>query len=111
MWDGLPAHRSKLVLAWLGRQRSWLVMELLLGYAHERNPIEALWASLKGTGLATWPATPWRRSSRRPSVASSGSGAPRTCRFVPAPLRTVPMVQTTSLEPATFFGLAHAGSL
>jgi hypothetical protein len=27
-------------------------MELLLGYAHERNPIQALWASLKGTGLA-----------------------------------------------------------
>jgi len=31
--------------------------------------------------------------------------------FVPAPLRTVLMVRTTSLEPATFFGLAHAGSL
>jgi hypothetical protein len=31
--------------------------------------------------LATWPSTPWRRSSRRPSVASSGSGPPRTCRF------------------------------
>jgi hypothetical protein len=28
-----------------------------------------------------WPATPWRRSSRRPSVASSGSGPPRTCGF------------------------------
>jgi hypothetical protein len=31
--------------------------------------------------------------------------------FVPAPLRTVPMVRTTPLEPATFVGLAHAGSL
>jgi hypothetical protein len=29
----------------------------------------------------------------------------------PAPLRTVPLVRTTSLEAATFFGLAHAGSL
>ena len=29
----------------------------------------------------TWLATPWRRSSRRPSLASSGSGPPRTCRF------------------------------
>jgi hypothetical protein len=26
-------------------------------------------------------------------------------------LRTVPVVRTTSLEPATFSGLAHAGSL
>jgi hypothetical protein len=31
--------------------------------------------------------------------------------FVPASLRTIPRVRTTSLEPATFFGLAHAGSL
>jgi hypothetical protein len=52
VWDGLPAHRSWPMLAWLGRQRSWLVMELLLGYAPQRNPIEAPWASLKGTGLA-----------------------------------------------------------
>jgi hypothetical protein len=49
---------------------------------------------------------------RRPSVASSGSGpTPHLPFFVPAPLRTVPMARTTSLEPATFFGLAHAGSL
>ena len=25
VWDGLPAHRSREMAAWLGRQRSWLV--------------------------------------------------------------------------------------
>jgi DDE superfamily endonuclease len=52
LWDGLPAHRSKLMRAWLDRQRSWLVVERLPGYAPERNPVEALWANLKGVELA-----------------------------------------------------------
>jgi hypothetical protein len=52
LWDGLPAHRSKVMGAWLRRQRSWLVVERLPGYAPELNPVEALWASLKGVELA-----------------------------------------------------------
>jgi transposase len=52
LWDGLPAHRSRMMRAWLGRQRSWLVVERLPGYAPELNPVEALWASLKGVELA-----------------------------------------------------------
>jgi DDE superfamily endonuclease len=52
VWDGLPAHRSKAMRAWLGRQRHWLVVEPLPGYAPERNPVEALWANLKGVELA-----------------------------------------------------------
>ena len=27
VWDGLPAHRSRAMHAWLRRQRSWLVVE------------------------------------------------------------------------------------
>ncbi len=42
LWDGLPAHRSKVVRAWLRRQRSWLVVEPLPGYAPDLNPVEAL---------------------------------------------------------------------
>jgi hypothetical protein len=38
--------------AWLRRQRSWLVVEPLPGYARDLNPVEALWASLKGVELA-----------------------------------------------------------
>jgi transposase len=52
VWDGLPAHPSKLMQAWLRRQRSWLVVEPLPGYAPELNPVEPLWSSLKGVELA-----------------------------------------------------------
>jgi transposase len=52
LWDGLPAHRSKAMRAWLRRQRSWLVVEPLPGYAPELNPVEPLWSSLKGVELA-----------------------------------------------------------
>jgi hypothetical protein len=31
VWDGLPAHRSRAMRHWLGRQRSWPVVEPLPG--------------------------------------------------------------------------------
>ena len=52
VWDGLPANRSLAMRAWLRRQRSWLVVEPLPGYAPELNPVEALWSNLKGVELA-----------------------------------------------------------
>jgi transposase len=52
VWDGLPAHRSLAMGAWLRRQRSWLVVAPLPGYAPELNPVEGLWANLKGVELA-----------------------------------------------------------
>jgi transposase len=52
VWDGLPAHRSLAMRAWVRRQRSWLVVEPLPGYAPDLNPVEALWSSLKGLELA-----------------------------------------------------------
>ena len=52
LWDGLPAHRSRAMGAWVRRQRSWLVVERLPGYAPELNPVEPLWSSLKGVELA-----------------------------------------------------------
>jgi hypothetical protein len=45
VWDGLPAHRSRAM-------RAWLVVEPLPAYAPELNPVEPLWASLKGVELA-----------------------------------------------------------
>jgi DDE superfamily endonuclease len=50
LWDGLPAHRSRAMRAWLETQRSWLVVERLPAYAPELNPVEGLWSWLKGTG-------------------------------------------------------------
>jgi transposase len=52
IWDGLPAHRSRKMHAWLGSQRRWLVVERLPAYAPDLNPVEKVWASLKGVELA-----------------------------------------------------------
>ena len=52
LWDGLPAHRSTAMRAWLNRQRSWLVVERLPAYAPELNPVEGLWSCLKAVELA-----------------------------------------------------------
>jgi hypothetical protein len=76
LWDGLPAHRSKAMAAWLARQRSWLVVEPLPGYAPDLNPVEGLWANLKGWSWRIWLATRSARWSLRPSVASSVSATP-----------------------------------
>jgi hypothetical protein len=78
VWDGLPAHRSKAMAAWLRRQRSWLVVEPLPGYAPERNPVEALWSNLNGVELVNLAGDTSGRSWRRPSTASSGSAPPTT---------------------------------
>ena len=52
LWDGLPAHHSTAMRAWLNTQRSWLVVERLPTYAPELNPTEGLWSSLKAVELA-----------------------------------------------------------
>ena len=51
IWDGLPAHRSKVVQAYLKTQKHWLRMLRFPGYAPELNPIEYLWATMKKTYL------------------------------------------------------------
>ena len=50
MWDGLPAHRSTEMAAFLATQWRWLVVERLPAYAPERNPVKGLWSNLKGKG-------------------------------------------------------------
>jgi hypothetical protein len=88
LWDGLPAHRSRAVQAWIRTQRSWLVVERLPAYAPELNPVEGLWSSLKAVELAnlTSPtlgevigqAKPRRRAS--PPDAASGLLVPAAHR-------------------------------
>jgi transposase len=46
-WDGLPAHRSKSVQAYIKSQHSWLRVERFPGYAPELNPVEYFWACMK----------------------------------------------------------------
>lgn len=52
IWDGLPAHKSKLMQAHLHTQRHWLSVAVLPGYAPDLNPVELLWGNVKGQELA-----------------------------------------------------------
>ena len=52
LWDGLSAHKSRRMTAYLTRQRGWLRVERLPAYAPELNPVEQVWGNVKGTDLA-----------------------------------------------------------
>jgi hypothetical protein len=52
VWDGLSSHWSSKMRAHLDTQRDWLTVERLPAYAPELNPVEYLWANLKGGELA-----------------------------------------------------------
>lgn len=54
IWDGLPAHRSKLVAGYLASTRGRVWVERLPDYAPELNPIEYLWGYAKGNDLANF---------------------------------------------------------
>jgi transposase len=54
LWDGLPAHRSQAMRAWLNTQRSWLVVERLPAYAPERNPVEGCGPASRARA-SSWP--------------------------------------------------------
>jgi transposase len=47
IWDGLPAHRSRLVQQWVAGQQDRLELERLPAYAPELNPVEYLWGYWK----------------------------------------------------------------
>lgn len=51
LWDGLQAHRSKAVRAWL-ENNPRIQVHRLPAYAPELNPVEGLWGWMKGTLLA-----------------------------------------------------------
>jgi hypothetical protein len=54
LWDGLSSHWSYKMRAHLDDQRDWLTVERLPPYAPELNPVEYLWANLKGGELANF---------------------------------------------------------
>ena len=54
LWDGLSAHWSYKMRAHLDAQRDWLMVERLPAYVPEVNPVEYLWANLKGAELANF---------------------------------------------------------
>jgi len=46
-WDGLAAHRAKIVKEYLKTQKYWLRVERFPAYAPELNPVEYFWAAMK----------------------------------------------------------------
>jgi transposase len=47
VWDGLPAHRSRLVKEFLVQQKGKVWLERLPAYAPELNPAEYIWGYWK----------------------------------------------------------------
>jgi transposase len=52
LWDGLNSHHSGRMRNHLAAQAHWLTVERLPAYAPELNPVEGVWANLKGNELA-----------------------------------------------------------
>lgn len=54
IWDGLKAHRSKLVREYLDSTGGDIQMAFLPPYSPQLNPVEYLWARLKRHALANF---------------------------------------------------------
>lgn len=54
LWDGLAAHHSKAVQAYVQENADWLATHRLPAYAPELNPVEYLWSVLKGKDVANY---------------------------------------------------------
>ena len=52
IWDGLPAHRAKIIREYALHERGWLRLERFPAYAPELNPIEYLWSAMKRKDIA-----------------------------------------------------------
>lgn len=55
IWDGLPAHRAKVVTAYVAEQKRWLRVERYPAYAPELSPVEFIWSPMKTKDLAHTP--------------------------------------------------------
>ncbi len=61
--DGLPAHKTALVKAYVASTDGMLTLHFLPGYAPELNPDELVWSHVKRTGVARAPLTPRRNAA------------------------------------------------
>lgn len=52
IWDGLGAHKSRLVREYLESLQGYIHVEFLPGYAPELNPTEYIWGHLKHHEIA-----------------------------------------------------------
>lgn len=47
MWDGLPAHKAKVVRKFISENASWLTVHRFPAYSPEFNPQEYMWSAVK----------------------------------------------------------------
>lgn len=55
IWDGLPAHRARVVTSYIASQKHWLRVERYPAYAPELSPVEFIWSPMKTKDLAHVP--------------------------------------------------------
>ena len=55
IWDGLPAHRAKVVAEHIKSQSQWLRVERYPAYAPELSPVEFIWSPMKSKDLGNVP--------------------------------------------------------
>jgi transposase len=72
LWDNLGAHYAGDLHAWAAT-RPWLELAYLPSYAPELNPVEGLWANLKGCELAN------RCCADRKELIATARSAPSVC--------------------------------
>jgi transposase len=84
--DGLPAHKTALVKAYVASTQGMLTLHFLPGYAPELNPDELVWSHVKRTGWREHRCGAAKPCSRRSRHNSPPSSACRRIRsFFKAP--------------------------
>lgn len=78
--DGLPAHKTALVKAYVASTQGRLTLHFLPGYSPDLNPDEAVWSHMKRTGVAR---TPLRKGEKlRDKVDAQLAAIKKTPRLV-----------------------------
>lgn len=54
LWDGLPAHKAKIVQKFIALNPSWLTVHRFPAYAPELNPQEYLWSAVKRKDMGNY---------------------------------------------------------
>ena len=54
LWDGLPAHKAKIIQKFIMENNSWLTVYRFPAYAPELNPQEYLWSAVKRKDMGNY---------------------------------------------------------
>jgi transposase len=54
LWDGLPAHKAKLVERYIKENKDWLTVYRFPAYAPELNPQEYVWSAVKRKDMGNY---------------------------------------------------------